>query len=73
MLVHLPVPTYHFHEIVRVCGNPSRHYGGVQWVFNPPVHSLPSACTGKQRAPLIRNENIRVEWSAEFEVFHAHR
>ena len=41
MLVHLPVPTYHSHEIVRVLSNPSRHYGGVQWVFSPSVHCLP--------------------------------
>jgi hypothetical protein len=34
--------TYHFHEIARVLSDPSRHYGGVQWVFSPPVHSLPS-------------------------------
>ena len=35
------LPTYHFHEIARVLSYPSRHYGGVQWVFSPPVHSLP--------------------------------
>jgi len=35
------LPTYHFHEVARVLSNPSRHYGGVQWVFSPPVHCLP--------------------------------
>ena len=38
-------PTYHSHEIARVLANPSRHYGGVQWVFSPPVHSLASVST----------------------------
>ena len=42
MLVHSPVPTYHFHEIARVLGTPLRHYVRVQWVFSPPVHSLAS-------------------------------
>ena len=37
------VATFHFHEIARVLSNPSRHYGGVQWVFSPPVHCLPFA------------------------------
>jgi len=42
MLVQSTVPTYPFHEIVRVLENPSRHYGRVQWVFSLPVHSLVS-------------------------------
>ena len=33
--------TYHFHEIVRVLSNPSRDYERVQWVFSPPVQTLP--------------------------------
>jgi len=33
--------TYHFHKVARVLTNPSRKYGGVQWVFSPPVLSLP--------------------------------
>jgi len=36
--------TYHFYEVARVLSNPSRHYGGVQWVFSPPVDSLPLFC-----------------------------
>ena len=43
--------TYHFHEVARVLSNPSRHYGEVQWVFSPPVHSLPTAYPSEQRAP----------------------
>ena len=33
---------YPLHEIARALATLSRHYGGVQWVFSPPVHSLPS-------------------------------
>ena len=32
-----------FHEVVRVLAILSRNYGGVQWVFGPPVHTLGSS------------------------------
>jgi hypothetical protein len=43
-------PTYHFHEIVGVPANLSRHYGEVQWVFSPPVHCLANIMQAINRA-----------------------
>ena len=35
--------TYNFRKVTKgVLSNPSRHNVGVQWVFSPPVHSLPT-------------------------------
>ena len=51
--------TYHFYEVARVLSNPSRHYGGVQWVFSPPVHCLPFAPRPSKGVLPIPSESIQ--------------